>query len=99
MSIKVVRNRLLKQPKGDKAFVDVLLMATQSRRFTTAWMQEVEQCRSNCRGEEAGLEAMETACELTLETSFDCTLLFSVEFLPANKVDTEQGKVLTQLVL
>jgi hypothetical protein len=26
-------------------------------------------------------------------------LLFSVEFLPANKVDTEQGKVLTQLVL
>ncbi len=42
---------------------------------------------------------METTCELTLKTSFDCTLLFSVGFLPANKVDTEQGKVLTQLVL
>jgi DNA replication protein DnaC len=38
-------NRLLKQPQGDKAFVDVLLMA-----------------------KEAGVEAMETGCELTLET-------------------------------
>lgn len=45
MSIQVVRDRLMKQPKGDKAFVDLLLMA-----------------------KEAGLEAMETACELTLET-------------------------------
>jgi len=42
---------------------------------------------------------METACELMLETDFDCTLLFSVEFFPANKVNTDQGKVLTQLVL
>jgi len=62
-------------------------------------MQEVEQCRSNCRGEEAGLKVMETACELSFETGFDCILLFSVGFLPANKVDTDQGKVLTQLVL
>jgi len=45
MSIQMVRDRLLKQPKGDKAFVDVLLMA-----------------------KEAGLEAMETACTLTLES-------------------------------
>jgi hypothetical protein len=44
VSIQVVRDQLLKQPQGDKAFVDVLLMA-----------------------KEAGLEAMETACELTLE--------------------------------
>ena len=44
-SIKMVRDRLLKQPKGDKTFVDVLLMA-----------------------KDAGLEAMETACALTLET-------------------------------
>ena len=44
-SIKMVRDRLLKQPKGDKAFVDVLLMA-----------------------KDAALEAMETACALTLET-------------------------------
>jgi transposase len=43
--IKVVRDQLLKQPKGDKAFVDVLLMA-----------------------KEAGVEAMETACALTIET-------------------------------
>jgi hypothetical protein len=43
-SIQAVRDRLLKQPKGDKAFVDILLMA-----------------------KEAGLEAMATACELTLE--------------------------------
>ena len=45
VSIQTVRDRLLKQPKGDKAFVDILLMA-----------------------KEAGLAAMETACELTLET-------------------------------
>jgi transposase len=45
VSIQLVRDRLWKQPKGDKAFVDVLLMA-----------------------KEAGLEAMETACELTIET-------------------------------
>ncbi|MGV1080866.1 MAG: IS21 family transposase [Candidatus Nanopelagicales bacterium] len=45
VSIQVVRDRLMKQPKGDKAFVDLLLMA-----------------------KEAGLEAMEIACELTLET-------------------------------
>jgi len=43
-SIQAVRDRLLKQPKGDKAFVDILLMA-----------------------KETGLEAMATACELTLE--------------------------------
>lgn len=45
VSIQVVRDRLLKQPKGDKAIVDVLLMA-----------------------KETGIEAMETACELTIET-------------------------------
>jgi len=33
VSIQVVRDRLLKQPQGDKAFVEVLLMATNSRRF------------------------------------------------------------------
>jgi hypothetical protein len=44
LSIQAVRSRLLKQPHGDKAFVDILLMAKK-----------------------AGLEAMATACELTLE--------------------------------
>ncbi|MDD5266613.1 MAG: hypothetical protein PHO08_05725 [Methylococcales bacterium] len=45
ISIQVVRDRLMNQPKGDKAIVDLLLMA-----------------------KEADLGAMETACELTLET-------------------------------
>lgn len=45
VSIQIVRNQLLKQPQGDKAFVDVLLMAN-----------------------DVGLEAMATACELTLES-------------------------------
>jgi hypothetical protein len=44
-SIKKVRDQLLKQPKGDKAFVEVLVIA-----------------------KEAGLEAMEAACTLTLES-------------------------------
>ena len=44
-SIKKVRDQLLKQPKGDKAFVEVLVMA---------------------KG--AGLETMEAACALTLES-------------------------------
>ena len=44
-SIQKVRNQLLKQPKGDKAFVDVLVMA-----------------------QGAGLETMEAACALTLES-------------------------------
>jgi hypothetical protein len=48
MSIKVVRDRLLKQDQGDRAFVDLLLMA-----------------RSLGDG---GLETLEVACDLTLQT-------------------------------
>lgn len=44
-AIRVVRDRLLKQPKGDRAFVELLLMAR-----------------------DVGLDALEVACELTLET-------------------------------
>ena len=44
-SIKQVRDQLLKQPKGDKAFVEVLVMAIG-----------------------VGLETMEAACALTLES-------------------------------
>lgn len=47
ISIQVVRNKLLKQAKGDQAFVDLLLMA-----------------RSLGDG---GLDALEVACDLTLE--------------------------------
>ena len=46
--IKVVRDRLLKQDKGDKAFVELLLMARDLG--------------------DAGLDALEVACDLTLQT-------------------------------
>ena len=42
--IRLVRDRVLKQPKGDRAFVELLLAAR-----------------------EVGLEALQVACELTLE--------------------------------
>jgi transposase len=48
VSIKVVRDRILKQDQGDRAFVDLLLMA---------------------RGlGDSGLDALEVACDLTLQT-------------------------------
>jgi hypothetical protein len=47
-SIGVVRDRLLKQDKGDRAFVELLLMARSLG--------------------ENGLETLEVACDLTLET-------------------------------
>lgn len=48
VSIKVVRDRILKQTKGDRAFVDLLLMARDL-------------------GDE-GLDTLEVACDLTLQT-------------------------------
>jgi transposase len=47
-SVKVVRDRVLKQEKGDRAFVDLLLMARDLG--------------------EGGLDALEVACDLTLQT-------------------------------
>ena len=44
-SIQLVRDRILKQPKGDRAFVELLMMAR-----------------------ELGLEALEVACELALDS-------------------------------
>jgi transposase len=44
VAIQLVRDRILKQPKGDRAFVELLLMAR-----------------------EAGLEALQVACELVLD--------------------------------
>ena len=48
VSIKVVRDRVLKQDKGDRAFVELLLMARSLG--------------------ESGLETLEVACGLTLQT-------------------------------
>ena len=48
VSIKVVRDRILKQDKGDRAFVDLLLMARDLGN--------------------GGLEVLEVACDLTLQT-------------------------------
>jgi hypothetical protein len=48
VSIQLVKERILKQAKGDRAFVDLLIMARDSG--------------------ENGLEALEVACDLTLET-------------------------------
>jgi len=47
-AIKVVRDRILKQDKGDRAFVDLLLLARELGN--------------------GGLEALEVACDLTLQT-------------------------------
>ena len=44
-SIKLVRDRILKQDKGDRAFVELLILAS-----------------------EAGLDTLNIACELALET-------------------------------
>jgi len=46
--IKVVRDRILKQDQGDRAFVELLLMAKEMG--------------------EGGLDALEVACDLTLQT-------------------------------
>jgi transposase len=48
VSVKVVRDRILKQDKGDRAFVDLLLMARSLG--------------------DSGLETLEVACDLTLQT-------------------------------
>ncbi|MFZ2168918.1 MAG: hypothetical protein WAW61_04690 [Methylococcaceae bacterium] len=48
LAIKVVRDRILKQDKGDRAFVDLLLM-TRSLG-------------------DSGLETLDVACDLTLQT-------------------------------
>ena len=48
VAIKVVRDRILKQDKGDRAFVDLLLMARDLGA--------------------TGLDALEVACDLTLQT-------------------------------
>ena len=51
--IQVVRDRILKQDKGDRAFVDLLLMARELG--------------------ESGLETLEVACDLTLQSGVICS--------------------------
>ena len=53
--IKVVRDRILKQDKGDRAFVELLLMARTLG--------------------DSGLETLEVACELTLQSGVICAAL------------------------
>jgi hypothetical protein len=48
----VVRDRILKQNKGDRAFVDLLLMARELG--------------------DSGLETLEVACDLTLQSGVIC---------------------------
>jgi hypothetical protein len=50
--IKVVRDRILQQVKGDRAFVDLLLMARELG--------------------DSGLETLEVACDLTLQSGVIC---------------------------
>jgi hypothetical protein len=50
--IQVVRDRILKQNKGDRAFVDLLLMAREL--------------------DDRGLETLEVACDLTLQSGVIC---------------------------
>ena len=50
--IQVVRDRILKQDKGDRAFVDLLLMARELG--------------------DSGLETLEVACDLTLQSGVIC---------------------------
>jgi hypothetical protein len=54
-SIAVVRDRLLKQDKGDRAFVELLLMARALG--------------------DAGLDTLEVACDLTLQTGVIATAI------------------------
>jgi hypothetical protein len=51
--IQVVRDRILKQDKGDRAFVDLLLMARELG--------------------DSGLETLEVACDLTLQSGVICS--------------------------
>jgi hypothetical protein len=53
VSIQVVRDRVLKQDKGDRAFVELLLMARSLG--------------------DSGLETLEVACDLTLQTGIIAT--------------------------
>jgi hypothetical protein len=55
VSIRVVRDRILKQDKGDRAFVELLLMARSLG--------------------DSGLETLEVACDLTLQTGIIATAI------------------------
>ena len=77
MSIKVVRDRMLKQDKGDRAFVDLLLMARDL-------------------GDE-GLEALEVACDLTLQTGVISSAIVLNEM--RRLTEAAQPKVLDEATL
>jgi len=77
VSIKVVRDRMLKQDQGDRAFVDLLLMARDL-------------------GDE-GLEALEVACDLTLQTGVISSAIVLNEM--RRLTEAAQPKVLDEATL
>lgn len=64
--IRIVRDRILKQDKGDRAFVELLLMARALG--------------------DAGLETLEVACDLTLQTGIIATAIVMNEMRRLNEV-------------
>lgn len=76
-SIGVVRDRLLKQDKGDRAFVELLLMARDLG--------------------DSGLETLEVACDLTLQTGA-MTAAIVLNEMP-RLTEAARPKVLSGIVL
>lgn len=68
--IRIVRDRILKQDKGDRAFVELLLMARALG--------------------DAGLETLEVACDLTLQTGIIATAIVMNEMRRLNEVARPQ---------
>jgi transposase len=64
--IRIVRDRILKQDKGDRAFVELLLMARALG--------------------DAGLETLEVACDLTLQTGIIAAAIVMNEMRRLNEV-------------
>jgi hypothetical protein len=83
--IKVVRDRILKQDKGDRAFVDLLLMARELG--------------------ESGLETLEVACDLTLQSGVICAAVVVnamqrlTEASRPQKLESAAGASIPQLTL
>jgi hypothetical protein len=77
VSIRVVRDRILKQDKGDRAFVELLLMAKALG--------------------DRGLDTLDVACGLTLET---CIVTAAVVLSEMRRLtETAHPKTLTDITL
>ena len=71
VSIRVVRDRILKQDKGDRAFVDLLLMARALG--------------------DGGLDTLEVACDLTLQTGVIAAAIVLNEMRRLTEADTPES--------